>query len=81
MKHGHEVYLRKRPIKPFERLLLKMGGSQIMKELVNKEVRAEQVSFIYEWVDPDRGAFNNYIGEFLIARTKSSFEKIYEEEQ
>ena len=46
-KYGRHVFLRKRPIKPFEKLMLKMGGSEIFKFLAGKSVRADKVEYVY----------------------------------
>jgi hypothetical protein len=37
--------------------MLKMGGSEIFRQLAGKSVRAEKVQFVYQWVDPNKEVF------------------------
>ena len=56
-RFGRNIFLRKRPIKPFEKLMLKMGGSEIFRQLASKSVSAEKVEYVYQWVDPNKEVF------------------------
>jgi hypothetical protein len=49
--------LRKRPIKQFERLMLRFGGAEILRKLTGKKFKTEQIETIYEWVDPKNSVF------------------------
>ena len=37
-RHGDEVYLKKRPMQPFEVMLLKMGGEIVLTDLCRKQI-------------------------------------------
>jgi hypothetical protein len=68
-KHGDQLILTKREIKPFERLMLKMGGSEIMRNLAGKKVRAENVTHVYDWIDPKIKLFGP-VSQFLFTKTE-----------
>lgn len=81
-KHGKNIFLRKRPIKPFEKLLLKFGGSDILRQQLGKSsnVNPENVKMVYEWVDPLTQPFRNF-GDFLMAQTQEEADEIYANEK
>ena len=60
--------------------MLKMGGSEIFRQLAGKSIRAEKVQFVYQWVDPNKEVFQT-TGEFLTAKTKEDFDKKYDLEK
>jgi hypothetical protein len=78
-KYGRNVFLRKRPIKPFEKLMLKMGGAEIYRQLAGKQLHPEKTEYVYQWVDPNKEVFQT-TGEFLIAPTKEAFDEKYAKE-
>ena len=56
--------------------MLKMGGSEIFRQLAGKSVRADKVEYVYQWVDPNKEVFQS-TGEFLTATSKEDFDKKY----
>ena len=60
--------------------MLKMGGSEIYRQLAGKQVRADKAQYVYQWVDPNKPVFFN-TGEFLIVSHKEDFEAKYAEER
>ena len=53
-----------------------MGGAEILKSVMGKKIIKEQVSFIYEWIDPTLPLFK-YRGDFLLSRSKNEFDRRY----
>lgn len=53
-----------------------MGGAEILKSVMGKKIIKEQVSFIYEWIDPTLPLFK-YRGDFLLSRSKNEFDRLY----
>lgn len=49
-KHS-KPYLRERPIKQFELLMLKLGGKDILEKTTGKSLGGEVVT-VYDWQDP-----------------------------
>ncbi len=78
---GSDVYLQRRAVKGFERMMLKMGGAEILRTIGGKtsKVKAERVEFVYQWVDPGEPVLVKP-KQFLLARTKEQFEEMYTQE-
>ncbi len=49
--------------------MLKMGGAEIIRSTLGKNITSNSVRHIYEWVDPNRPPFSDF-GDFLLARSK-----------
>jgi hypothetical protein len=53
-KHGadeNKPYLRKREILPFEKAMLKYGGTEIIKQVSGKKLSSNDIKEVYEWVN------------------------------
>jgi len=61
-------------------MLLKFGGSEIIKKVTGKRFETKNISTIYEWIDPTKPVFFDY-GDFLLQKTAENAYKIYEKEQ
>lgn len=79
-KHGEDVYLKKRPMEPFEILLLKMGGDIILSDLCRKQISPEHARTVYQWVDPKLPPFQR-MTDFLLARSEGQFKEAYKKER
>jgi hypothetical protein len=46
-EHPEGVYLQRREILPFERMILKMGGSVVLQEALGKRIDTNKVQHVY----------------------------------
>ncbi|CDW84922.1 UNKNOWN [Stylonychia lemnae] len=79
-KHGDKVYLRQRDILPFERAMLKFGGTEIIKQATGKKFATNDINIVYEWVDPNSQLFEER-PNFLIQSTLKKCHEVYEDEK
>ena len=47
-KYGDKIFLRQRPIKNFETLMLKLGGKEVLEWITGKNID-ENITTVYEW--------------------------------
>lgn len=47
MKHP-DMYLKTRPIKPFEKLMLQLGGKKILEKVTGKKLDKD-MDEVYDW--------------------------------
>jgi hypothetical protein len=46
-------------------MLLRFGGSEIIKKVSGKRFETKNIETIYEWIDPQKPVFFDY-GDFLL---------------
>jgi hypothetical protein len=76
---GLEIYLQRRPIQQFEKLMLAMGGEKVLKQKCKKIIDYKCVDFVYQWVNPKSGLLMNP-PKFLLASTQKKLEELYQTE-
>ena len=76
-----EPYRLQRPIKSFERLMLRFGGAEILRKLTGKKLATESVALVYAWEDPRVEPFGFTCEPFLLAQSRAQFEERYGKER
>ena len=80
-KYGNEaVYLQRRRILPFERLLMALGGTEIFEDVLAKTVVLTGESMVYAWQDTEQ-AIDYRLDNFLTVEDEQVFQQRYSKER
>lgn len=80
-KYGNEaVYLQRRRILPFERLLMALGGTEIFEDVLAKTVVLTGESMVYAWQDTEQ-AIDFRLDNFLTVEDEQVFQQRYSKER
>jgi hypothetical protein len=61
-------YLKKRPIHQFEKLMLALGGKEILERVTGKTIDLKSVDTVYDWSDPTF-RYNYATPEFILVES------------